>query len=68
MAKTTNEAESILTEGGNNISEWYNSNLFQGSFSMYQVMCLSARNYHKDLHIVINDTEIGHFRNIKYSA
>jgi len=30
VAKTTNEAESILTEEGNNISEWYNNNFLQG--------------------------------------
>ena len=29
VAKTTNELESILTEEGNNISEWYNNNLLQ---------------------------------------
>ena len=58
VAKTTNEAESILTEEGNNISEWYNNNLLQGNFSKYQVMRLGPRNWHKDLHIVINDTVI----------
>ena len=58
VAKTANEAESILTEEGNNISEWYNNNLLQGNFSKYQVMSLGPRNWHKDLHIVINDTVI----------
>ena len=58
VAKTTNEAECFLTEEGNNISQWYNNNLLQGNFSKYQVMCLGPRNYHKDLHIVINDTVI----------
>ena len=58
VAKTANEAESILTEEGNNISEWYNNNLLQGNFSKYQVMSLGPRNCHKDLHIVINDTVI----------
>ena len=37
VAKTTNEAESILTEEGNNISEWYSNNLLRGNFSKYQV-------------------------------
>ena len=58
VAKTANEAESILTKEGNNISEWYNNNLLQGNFSKYQVMSLGPRNWHKDLHIVINDTVI----------
>ena len=58
VAKTTNEAGCFLTEEGNNISQWYNNNLLQGNFSKYQVMCLGPRNYHKDLHIVINDTVI----------
>ena len=58
VAKTANEAESILTEEGNNISEWYNNNLLQGNFSKYQVMSRRPRNWHKDLHIVINDTVI----------
>ena len=48
----------FLTEEGNNISEWYNNNLLQGNFSKYQVMSLGRRNWHKDLHIVINDTVI----------
>ena len=51
VAKTTNEAESILTEEGNNISDWYSNNLLQGSFSKYQVMSLGPRNCHKDLHL-----------------
>ena len=50
VAKTANKVESILTEEGNNISEWYNNK--------YQVMSLGPRNWHKDLHIVINDTVI----------
>ena len=54
VAKATNEAESILTEEGNNISEWYSNNLLRGNFSKY----LGPRNCHKDLHIVINDTVI----------
>ena len=58
VAKTANEAENILTDEGNNISEWYNNNLLQGNFSKYQVMSLGPRNLHKDLHIVINDTVI----------
>ena len=58
VAKTTNKANSILTEEGNNISEWYNNNLLQGNFSKYQVMSLAPRNCHKDLHIMINDTVI----------
>ena len=58
VAKTTNEAESILTEEGNNISEWYNNNFLQGNFFKYQVTSLGPRNCHKDLHIVINDTVI----------
>ena len=37
VAKTANEAESILTEEGNNISEWYSNNLLRGNFSKYQV-------------------------------
>ena len=37
VARTTNKAESILTEEGNNISEWYSNNLRQGIFSKYQV-------------------------------
>ena len=37
VAKATNEAESILTEKGNNISEWYSNNLLHGNFSKYQV-------------------------------
>ena len=37
VAKTTNDAESILTEEGNNISEWYSNNLLQGNFSKHQV-------------------------------
>ena len=52
VAKTTNEAESILTEEGNNSSEWYNNNFLQGK---YQVTSLGPRNCHKDLH---NDTVI----------
>ena len=47
VTKTTNEAKSILTDVGNNISEWYNSNLLQGNFSKYQVMT-GPRNCHKD--------------------
>ena len=31
VAKATNEAESILTEEGNNISEWYRNNILQGN-------------------------------------
>ena len=58
VAKTANEAESILTEAGNNISEWYNNNLLQGNFFKYQVMSLGPRNWHNNLHIVINDTVI----------
>ena len=58
VAKTTNEAESILTEKGNNISEWYNNNFLQGNFFKYQVTSLGPRNCHKDLYIVINDTVI----------
>ena len=58
VAKTANEAESILTEEGNNIFEWYNNNFLQGNFSKYQVMSLGPRNWHQDLHIVINDTII----------
>ena len=58
VAKTIKEAESILTEEGNNISKWYNNNLLQGNFSKYQVTSLGQRNAHKDLHIVINDTVI----------
>ena len=58
VAKTANEAENILTDEGNNISEWYNNNLLQGNFSKYQVIRLGPRNWHKDLHIVINDTVI----------
>lgn len=58
VAKTANEAENILTDEGNNVSEWYNNNLLQGHFSKYQVMRLGPRNWHKDLHIVINDTVI----------
>jgi len=54
VATTTNEAESILTEEGNSISEWYNNNFLQGNFSKYQVMSLGPRNCHKDLHIVID--------------
>ena len=53
VTKTANEAESILTEEGNNISEWYSNNLLQGNFSKYQVISLGPRNCHKDLHIVI---------------
>ena len=56
VATTTNEAESILTEKGNNISEWYSNNLLLGNFSKYQVISLGPRNGQKDLHIVINDT------------
>ena len=40
VAKSSNEAERILTREGNNISEWYNNNLLQGNFSKYQVMSL----------------------------
>ena len=58
VAKTANEAESILTKEGNNTSEWYNNNLLQGNFFKYQVMSLGPSNWHKDLHIVINDTVI----------
>ena len=58
VAKTANGAENILTDEGNNISEWYNNNLLQGNFSKYQVMSLGPRNWHKDLHIVINDAVI----------
>ena len=58
VVKTTNEAECFLTEEGSNIYQWYNNNLLQGKFSKHQVMCLGPRNYHKDLHIVINDTVI----------
>ena len=58
VAKTTNEAESILTDEGNNISEWYNNNFLQGNFFKYQVTSLGPRNCHKDFHIVINDTVI----------
>jgi len=36
VAKTTKEAESILTEEGNDMSEWYNNNLLQGNLSKYQ--------------------------------
>ena len=56
VVKTANETERILTEEGNNISEWYDNNLLQWNFSKYQVMSLGPRNWHKDLHIVINDT------------
>jgi len=58
VTKTTNEAESILTEEENIISEWYNNNFLQGNFLKYQVMSLGSRSCHKDLHIVINDTVI----------
>ena len=58
VAKSSNEAESILTREGNNISEWYNNSLLQGNFSKYQVMSLGPRNCQKDLHIVIGDAEI----------
>ena len=38
VAKSSNEAERILTREGNNISEWYNNNLLQGNLSgEYQV-------------------------------
>ena len=57
-AKTTNDAESILTAEGKNISEWYNNNFLQENFSKYQVMSLGPTNCPKDLHIVINDTVI----------
>ena len=53
VAKTANEAESILTEEGNNISKWYNNNLLQGNFSKYQVMSRRPRNWQKDLHIAL---------------
>ena len=58
VAKSSNEAERILTRKGNNISEWYNNNLLQGNFSKYQVMSLGPRNCQKDLNIVIGDAEI----------
>ena len=58
VAKSSNEAERILTSEGNNISEWYNNNLLQGNFSKYQVMSLGWRNCQKDIHIVIGDVEI----------
>ena len=58
VAKTTNEAESILTEEGNKISEWYSNNFLQGNFFKNQVTSLGPRSCHKDLHIVINDTVI----------
>ena len=51
-AKTTNEAEIILTEEGNQISEWYNNNLLQGNFSKYQVMSLGPGI------VIVNDTVI----------
>ena len=57
VAKTTNEAESILIEEGNSISEWYNNSFLQGKFSKYQVMNLGPRNCHKDF-LIINDTAI----------
>ena len=31
VAKATNEAQSILTEEGNNIAEWYSNNILQGN-------------------------------------
>ena len=31
VAKSSNEAERILTREGNNISEWYNNNLLEGN-------------------------------------
>ena len=58
VAKSSNEAERILTREGNNISEWYNNNLLQGNLSKYQVMSLGPRDCQKDLHIVIGDAEI----------
>ena len=47
VAKSSNEAERILTREGNSISEWYNNNLLQGNFSKYQVMNLGPRNCQK---------------------
>ena len=58
VAKSSNEAERVLTIEGNNIYKWYNNNLLQGNFSKYQVMSLGPRNCQKDLHIVIGDAEI----------
>ena len=58
VARSSNEAERILTREGNNISEWYKNNLLQGNFSKYQVMSLGPRDCQKDLHIVIGDAEI----------
>ena len=58
VAKSSNEAERILTREGTNISEWYNNNLLQGNLSKYQVMSLGPRDCQKDLHIVIGDAEI----------
>lgn len=49
VAKKSTEEESILTEEGNNISEWYNDNLvnlLHGNFSKYQVMSLVPRSCH----------------------
>jgi len=36
VATTAKEAESILTEEGNDMSEWYNNNLLQGNLLKYQ--------------------------------
>ena len=59
-AKTTNEAGSILTAEGNNISEWYNNNLLQWNLVSGHESGPEedSRNYPKDVHIVINDTVI----------
>ena len=32
VAKSSNEAERILTREGNNISEWYDNNFYKGTF------------------------------------
>ena len=48
----------FLTGEENNISELYNNNLLQVIFSKYQVISLGPRNYHRDLHIAINDAVI----------
>ena len=59
------DVEKNLNNDGNDVSNWYTTNLLQGNFSKYQAISLGRKSTNTEINVVIMGTEVTNYPELK---
>ena len=59
------DVEKNWNNDGNDVSNWYTTNLFQGNFSKYQAISLGRKSTNREINVVIMGTEVTNYPELK---